>query len=129
MAPKFSSYKINPKHRSKPLPNASVWTVTEWIEVQLFATASAKKWCKDDKTFWGIIKKDSKILELGKGPENNDLGIAKYTCDSHHSEWHGYPVHPRDEDIPPNAVLDLWLEEKLIDKTDKCRIQRGKFSL
>jgi len=57
----------------------------------------------------------------------NDLYIAKYRCDSN-LEWHGYPVHPHDADIPPDAILELWFNDKLIDKADRNRIQRGKFS-
>jgi hypothetical protein len=125
MNAKFLSYKINPKHRAfKPSQDASVWKVSEWDEIQLFATASAKKWYKD-KIFWAIMKKDSKISKIGEDLEH-DLYIAKYRCDSH-LEWHGYPVHPKDRDMPPDEVLESWREEKLIDNADKAKIQRGKF--
>jgi hypothetical protein len=124
MLPRFSSYKINLKHRaSKPSQTASVWKVAEWNEVQLFGIASAKQWYKDG-IFWAVDSKKSKIGE----DLDNDLCIAKYRCDSN-SEWHGYPVHPKDNDIPPDVVLEMWLKEKLIDKTDKRKIQGGKFYL
>jgi hypothetical protein len=125
MVPIFSSYKINDKHRAfKPSPKASIWKISEWEEVRLFATASDKNWYKNG-IFWAIIKTGSKKLKLGEDLDN-DLCIAKYLCGSN-SDWHGYPVHPKDKDIPPNEVLDLWLEEGLIDKADKRKIQRGQF--
>ena len=129
MDPKFSSYKINPKHRvSKPSQTVSVWTVPEWDEVELFAMASANKWHKNG-IFWAVMKKDSnsKILKIGEDLDN-DLGIAKYRCDSN-LEWHGYPVHPKDHDIPPDEILELWRKKNLIDKRDKSKIQKGQFSL
>ncbi|MEA5471541.1 hypothetical protein [Spirulina sp. 06S082] len=127
MLPRFSSYKINPKHRaSRPSQTASVWKVPEWNEVQLFGIASTKDWYKDG-ILWAVMKKDSKISKIGEDLEN-DLCIAKYRCDSN-SDWHGYPVHPKDDDIPPDLVLELWRKENLIDKRDKRRIQQGKFSI
>jgi hypothetical protein len=123
----FSSYKVNKKHRaSKPTENASIWTVSEWVEIHLFAMANSKGWWHiDGKTLWAAMQENSRISKIGIDLDN-DLYIAKYKCD-HNSEWHGYPVHPKDHDIPPEKVLESWREEKLIDKTDKRRIQTGKF--
>lgn len=126
----FLSYKVNPKHRvAKPTADASIWTVSEWIEVQLFADASRKNWHSTGKNFlWAAWAGGE-----GEGPSkigldpSNDLYIAKFRCDNN-KEWHGYPVHPRGEDIPPEAVLELWRQEEIIDKTDKRRIQTGKFN-
>lgn len=123
----FKSYKINPKHRVKsPTDNASIWTVSEWIEIQLFGEASRKNWQSNCKNIlWAIYGEEVKISKIGIDT-SNDLYIAKFRCDSN-QEWHGYPVHPRDDDIPPEEVLEIWRQEKLIDKTDKLRIKRGKF--
>jgi hypothetical protein len=123
MLGKFLSYRVNNKHRNaKPQKNASVWKIPEWTEIQLFAKASAKQWCKDG-IIWAVMPNLSKIGE----DLENDLYIAKYRCDSN-LEWHGYPVHPQDADIPPDTILELWRNDNLIDKTLKSRIQRGKFS-
>jgi hypothetical protein len=123
MLGRFSSYKVNSKHRKpNPSQNASVWKIPEWNEIQLFAIASAKKWYKDG-ILWAVMPNG--LSKIGEDLENN-LYIAKYRCDSN-SEWHGYPVHPQDADIPPDVVLELWRNDNLIDKTDKSRIQRGKF--
>lgn len=124
----FFSYKINQKHRvKKPTEEASIWTVSEWIEIQLFGEASRKNWRSNGKEFlWSIYGATNGPVKIGVDTEN-DLYMAKFRCD-HNQEWHGYPVHPRGGDIPPEPVLELWRQEEIIDKTDKRRIQTGKFT-
>lgn len=123
----FTSYKINTKHRaSKPSSSASVWTISEWGEIQLFGEASRKNWRSSEKeVLWAIHFLTSQMQKIGVDPEN-DLFIAKFRCDKN-QEWHGYPVHPLNDDIPPEEVLEAWRKEELIDKTDKRRIQGGRF--
>lgn len=123
----FISYKVNPKHRAaKPTDDASVWTVSTWVEVQLFGEASRKNWKTSNKDLlWAMVPGEGGALKVGIDLEN-DLYIAKFRCD-HNQEWHGYPVHPRDADIPPESVLECWRQEDIIDKTTKRRIQQGKF--
>ena len=127
VAMQFQSYKVNPKHRiGKPTANASVWTVSEWIEVQLFGEASRKNWSSATNRFlWAVHADAGGPSRIGLDP-SNELYIAKFRCDNN-LEWHGYPVHPRGDDIPPEPVLELWRQEEIIDKTDKRRIQTGKF--
>jgi len=124
----FLSYKVNPKHRvAKPSADASIWTVSEWVEVQLFADASRKNWRSNGKSFlWAACPGSGGPSKIGLDP-SNDLYIVKFRCDNN-QEWHGYPVHPRGDDIPPEPVLELWRQEEIIDKTDKRRIQAGKFN-
>jgi hypothetical protein len=122
---KFSSYKVNPRHRaSKPTVNTSIWTVAEWTEIQLFGIASQKQWVEKG-VLWAAMQENSKIAKLGIDTKY-DLYIAKYKCD-HNLEWHGYPVHPKGHDIPPEKILESWRRENIIDKADKKRIQGGKF--
>ena len=123
----FKSYKVNPKHRaSKPSSVASVWTVSDWIEIQLFGEASLNEWRSQDKKYlWAIYYDKGALIKIGADPEN-DLFLAKFRCDAN-LEWHGYPVLPRNEDIPPEQVLESWRLAEKIDKTDKSRIQRGQF--
>jgi hypothetical protein len=121
----FSSYKVHRKHRaSKPTQEASIWTVPEWTEIQLFGIASQKQWCEKG-VLWAAMKEESKIAKLGNDTKC-DLYIAKYKCD-HNSEWHGYPVYPKDHDIPPEKILEAWREEEIIDKADKRKIKKGQF--
>jgi len=123
----FFSYKVNQKHRvAKPTEDASIWTVSPWIEVQLFGEASQKNWRSTNKDWlWAMHGNADGAMKLGLDLQN-DLYIAKFRCD-HNQEWHGYPVHPRDADIPPDSVLEHWRKDALIDKTTKRRIEQGKF--
>ena len=123
----LSSYKVNSKHRqSKPTQNASIWTVSEWYELFVFTMAGVKEWkSPTSNILWSLLKRNNKLEKLGIDTDG-DLFFAKFKCD-HNNEWHGYPVAPRDNDIPPDAVLEAWRRENLIDKTDKRRIQGGKF--
>ena len=124
----FASYKVNPKHRAgKPTKDASMWTVSEWLEIQLFGEASKNNWqSKEKPLLWAIHKHPAGLSKIGSDT-SNELYIAKFRCD-HNKEWHGYPVHPRGDDVPPEEVLECWRQAELIDKTDKRRIQTGKFS-
>jgi len=123
----FHSYKVNQKHRVvKPTENASVWCVSEWAEVQLFGTASYNNWSSPGKDIlWAASSVNGELQKIGDDP-SNALFIAKFRCDKN-LEWHGYPVCPRNDDIPPERVLEAWRVANIIDKTDKRRIQKGQF--
>ncbi|MEH2093919.1 hypothetical protein [Nostoc sp.] len=122
---KFSSYKVHTKHRaSKPTEDVSIWTVPEWTEIQLFGIASQKQWCEKG-VLWAAMVENSKIAQLGIDIKY-DLYIAKYKCDPN-LEWHGYPVHPENHDIPPEQILEAWRKENIIDKADKRKIKGGQF--
>jgi hypothetical protein len=123
----FKAYKIDPDHRGRmPIKDKSQWEIGEWEELILFTLAKQRDWISPKKAWlWSIHIKGGKRVKIGKD-EDGDLFIAKYKTDSN-DEWHGYPVSPRQFDIPPQQVLDLWLEEGFIDKADKKRIIGGKF--
>lgn len=124
----FKSYRINTKHRGgKPTDDASMWSVSEWEEIQLFTEASRNEWrAAGEHLLWAVKEKSPARAHIGNGV-NCKLYIAKFRCDAN-MEWHGYPVSPKGKDIPPEAVLERWLKKELIDKTDKSRILKGKFN-
>ncbi len=125
---KVSSYIVHHKHRNKkPTDKASIWSISEWEEIQIFGHAGINAWCsKKGTVLWGIhISRENKLTKIGNSVENS-LYIAKFVC-NHNDEWHGYPVHPKNNDIPPEEIIESWRVSKVIDKTDKRRIQRGKF--
>jgi hypothetical protein len=126
----FKAYKVKNDHRNPSLiAKKSQWIINEWDELILFAVAKHKGWYISSKSgkyeLWAIDIQGNNRAKIGKDL-NGDLFIAKYITDAN-NEWHGYPVAPRQFDIPPQQVLDLWLEEGLIDKADKKRIIGGKF--
>ncbi|RDI28257.1 hypothetical protein DFR41_1019 [Pseudacidovorax intermedius] len=124
------SYKVHTKHRkAKPTADASVWSVSEWVEITLFARAGSEKWTsmsKAKKYLWAL---QSNFSVLGQGLEKNgrqvELHFAKFVEDN--SVWHGYPVQARGDDIPPESVLNCWLESKIINKAEKLKIIGGQF--
>lgn len=125
---RFHAYKVKNDHRaSKPTKDKSIWTVSEWIEIKIFAEAGVNEWRSINQAFlWGIhLDQEGKLQSIGIDL-NQDLYFAKFRCDKN-GEWHGYPVHPLDQDIPPERVLEDWRRSGIIDKTDKHRIQRGRF--
>ncbi|GJJ02770.1 hypothetical protein RugamoR64_33080 [Duganella rhizosphaerae] len=122
----FGSYRVHTKHRAgKPTEKASMWTVDNWKEIQLFSDASRNGWATPLKGWLWSIDTVNGMSELGVDI-SNICYIAKFKID-HNNEWHGYPVHPRGDDIPPDAVLESWRLNSYIDSTDKKRIRSGSF--
>jgi hypothetical protein len=123
----ITSYKVNPKHRmGEPHKNASMWTVSEWVEIQIFVEAGVKKWKSPTKNvLWSLLLSDNRPKQIGRDI-SHDLFFAKFVCDNN-NEWHGYPVYPRGADIPPETVLEIWRLSELIDKATKRKIQAGKY--
>ena len=124
----FKAYKVKPDHRQRSSINQkSQWTVSEWAELNLFIIAYNDDWTSPNKSeLWSTYGCKNIIGERMDGKLLIHLYIAKFITDAN-NEWHGYPVSPRQYDIPPEEVLSLWLERGLIDKTDKSRISKGKF--
>jgi hypothetical protein len=126
----FKAYKVKSDHRKPSLiAKKSQWTISEWEELILFAVAKFRGWNVSQKSgkheLWSIYIQDDKRSKIGED-SSGDLFIAKYITDTN-NEWHGYPVSPKLYDIPPEYILNLWLQEGLIDKADKKKIMGGKF--
>ena len=124
------SYKVHTKHRkATPTVDASVWKVSEWEEIHLFARAGSERWSSTSKAKKHLWALQSGLSVLGQGLEKNgklvDLHFAKFV--ENNSVWHGYPVQARGDDIPPEAVLDCWLELNIINKAEKLKIIGGQF--
>lgn len=122
---KFERYTVNLDHRGKlPLSQKSRWTLSEWEELRLFALADEKGWtCLKNSVLWSVKGDNSKLCTIGIDADG-DLYIAKYTVNQ--SEWHGYPVAPRQFDIPPANVLKMWVHEGLVTKAKASKILQGQ---
>jgi len=117
----IESYRVNSKHRAnKPSKNASIWKVPTWREVELFALSQRDSVCRQTQTSWGCDLNNVIGVDL-----QNDLFFAKFVVNQ--NVWHGYPVHPRDNDIPPDHVLDGWLKSGALTKPQRSKISEGKF--
>lgn len=128
---KFSAYIVHPKHRNKPpTKDASIWSCDEWEEIVLFSTAVQNEWYSEKEKSNSVERLYWSMKNIST-PIGNDLKyvlfMAKFHC-NHNQEWHGYPVHPQGEDIPPEPILNSWLEKNIIDPKAKLAIKRGKFN-
>jgi hypothetical protein len=123
------SYLVHLKHRAaRPTRNASVWDISPWREISLFAKAGDRNWRSQGNDWMWSLEEDFSILGRGiatDGKKEVALHMSKFVLDS--SLWHGYPVRARGDDIPPEHVLDDWLKCKIIDKADKAKIIGGQF--
>lgn len=118
---KISTYKVNIKHRGILSKNSSIWNVDEWFEIKLLLKAKDYSWQSGDSVLWST----EYPVVLGKGVEG-DLYLAKFVKDKN-DEWHGYPICPQQNDIPPSGVLKSWLEHGLFAKKDINKIVKGQF--
>lgn len=66
-------------------------------------------------------------------PEERELFIAKFVDSNENSKCHGYPADPcneKQQDIPPEIILNDWLAKKYlrpqivrkIGKGQKCKL-------
>lgn len=118
----FKGYTVNPPHRGAlPLAQKSQWKISEWEELTLFFDAQKNSWKCNKNNLWSVHSEFCKIGE----DINNDLYIAKFKVDQ--GIWHGYPVSPKEFDIPPKNAVKNWLERKIISKRDATKINQGKF--
>lgn len=122
----FDSYKVNPQHRGRlPQGQKSRWTVDQWEELRLFSLAKEHEWkCREDHILWALSSRATALQAVGTDGKE-DLFIAKYVADHQH-QWHGYPVSPRQFDIPPSEVIKAWVKDGLVSKAVGDRILRGK---
>ncbi|EPQ9963587.1 hypothetical protein [Vibrio cholerae] len=124
---KLSSYKVNPKHRAqKPKEDCTQWTVSEWVELNLFVEGQKKEWVCGKNNVWSIEGSIGNYTEIGNNGTASAY-MAKYVTD-HNGEWHGYPVVPsRQADRPPTTVLDSWKNSGIINKHIQSKITKGKW--
>lgn len=123
----FDCYKVNLQHRGKlPKAQKSQWVVDEWEELRLFALAQLHGWrCAKQSSFWSIkAEHASPLCKIGED-KDGDLYLAKYVSDKQ-NQWHGYPVAPRQFDVPPSAVLQLWVSAEIMTRAKANKILQGK---
>lgn len=124
---KLSSYKVNPKHRTQtPKEDCTQWTVSEWIELNLFVEGQKNEWVCKKNNVWSIQGSINNYIKIGHNG-SDDAYMAKYVTD-HNGEWHGYPVVPfRQADRPPTVILDNWKSRGIITKSMQASITKGKW--
>ena len=123
-------------HRSNS-PDKSQWRITPDEEKDCFTGAIKAKWT-NSSCGWGLHFDDTaKVMYVGvtakSNPEERELFIAKFVDSNENSKWHGYPADPcneKQQDIPPELILNDWLAKKYlrpqivrkIGKGQKCKL-------
>lgn len=130
------TYIPNRNHHNNN-PDKSQWTITEDEEISCFNLMYQSGWKDEDGKYgWGLkytspIATQFAILEkIGLTQQREITKIARFehsdTFADGHVEWHGYPIdyQRRRSDIPVSKVLQLWVNARLITKSQMSKIQR-----
>jgi len=119
-------------HRDKT-PEKSQWTISELEEQSCFVHGIQKNWNNKSKfVSWGLhLDHLGKVVYLGitapNEPEAQELFFAKFIDSSKNNCWHGYPAnHRKQQDIPPEEVLNDWMENKYLPPAKIRKILKGQ---
>lgn len=116
-------YIVNPKHRARnPTPDATVWTISEWEELRLFAEAGTKEWRCEKKCLWNLVHCPKE--PIGKDMKG-DVWVSKFVG-NHNNEWHGYPVRAIGHDIPPAKAMQEWVALQRMDLATQAKMKKGQ---
>jgi hypothetical protein len=61
--------------------------------------------------------------------ERRQLFIAKFVDSNKNDQWHGYPADPcgnKQQDIPPETVLNIWLQEQYLRPSIIRKLTKGQ---
>lgn len=122
-----TNYLIHPHHRNRN-PEKSQWTVTHQEELQSFTRALAAEWTVDSFG-WGVHVVNGVASYLGIAVDKTtSLIIAKFIKDGVMNQWHGYPANhvENQQDIPPESVVNKWLNEGVLPTAKISKISKGK---
>lgn len=119
-------YQVNPQHRDSN-PNKSQWDITVENELYVFRCAAYYKWFTHNKA-WALFLNNGEMHYLGTVPGNRRTFIAKFVVDNNHNAWHGYPADhiSKSQDIPDGAILQAWVQSKLLTKPKMRKIMQGQ---
>jgi hypothetical protein len=120
------TYVKSPKHRKKPTQNSSQWTIDFNHEMACFDYGFSQNWIDNGFVFSILVGDKDELYVVGINHFNQSLRIAKYRQD--YGSWHGYPADnnnkPNDRLTP--LILDAWMNNKLISKSMRSKIQGGR---
>lgn len=121
------AYQIHPQHRNGN-PNKSRWTVSYEDELSIFAGTAIDGVITDGQYMWGLFVPLYEPEVLGVTKNGDQSRIAIFDNGKHNGFWHGYPAdYIREQEIPPDDVLDLWRTKEIIRKPDINKIIKGQW--
>lgn len=105
-------------------PVKSAWAIPPEDEFAMFSAADAGDWFDADGHYWSLQNRGTSVVGA-KGEH-----LARHPRTQNPSDpWHGYPVSPRRNgavDAPPDALVERWLVEDVVDRTFARRVQRRR---
>ena len=126
----FYIHKIDHRNNSA---EKSQWIIAEEKERGCFKYSLESGWNEPLYISWGLHFENNQVVCLGKAAKNEpdfcELFIAKFVDSTKNSKWHGYPAHPsnqKQQDIPPEPVLNDWLKKQYLRPQIIRKISRGQ---
>jgi hypothetical protein len=111
----------------------SQWIISKTQERDCFVNAMTSGWNLPIHHCWGLHFEDGKVSYVGitarNEPETHNLFIAKFVDSNQNDRWHGYPADPsgeKQQDIPPEPILKLWLQEEYLRGATIRKLSRGQ---
>lgn len=104
-----------------PNPHKSTWCIKENQQYDVFRVADEGSWeCSVAKGLFSILGDGT--FTVGSGGEvlsffPNTVNPSDY--------WHGFPVKSESK-RPSSALLDKWVNDKIIGHSARIRIERGQ---
>jgi hypothetical protein len=93
----------------------------------------AANWILPSYVCWGLHFEEQAVTYLGVTasgePEPRQLFIAKFVDSNKNDQWHGYPADPggnKQQDIPPETVLNSWLQEQYLRPSIIRKLTKGQ---
>ncbi|HLP87614.1 MAG TPA: hypothetical protein VK184_03275 [Nostocaceae cyanobacterium] len=119
-------------HRNNS-PDKSQWTIDLIVERSCFKLSLISSWNEPQYTSWGLHFENDTVTYLGHSSQNEPnackLFIAKFVDSNKNNKWHGYPANPsgqKPQDIPPESVLNQWLNKEYLRPQTIRKISRGQ---
>lgn len=116
-------YLSSPAHRARNRPHKNRWSCTEPEESDCFEVSETHAWLDAAMNWWWVGANGKTVI--GKKGER----LAFFPVRSNGSDpAHGYPVSLlQDPDYRiPDALVDIWKKNKLIDGISAKRIKGRK---
>jgi len=113
----------------------SQWTITELEERSCFEHGALFVYVYgvcESHTCWGLHFLDNSPAYLGHSAdelqERRLLLVAKFVDGNGNNHWHGYPADhvKNNQDIPPSAVRNIWLNSGQLTLAKIRKITRGQ---
>lgn len=123
-------HKMDHRNQSE---KKSQWIISMDDERYCFINAMNSHWDLPLYNCWGLHFEAGKVSYVGivasNEPDSHQLFIAKFVDSNKNNKWHGYPADPcgsKQQDIPPETVLNIWLQKQYLRPQVIRKLSRGQ---